>query len=211
MSWKSLLEAPARRSLRLTCCLAACALEVTEKYFRTRAIASGIKIPCTRIRSLVNSQQREGENTDNYSLFPTVILKGQRRERRVGKKHGYNLSSDNFLFKQQQATSFQQFNPTPLFPLRLLTRLRCLLVACEPVMFQQGDLLPHWWCPVKIPTTPDPTPPTPQIPLQPPTTEPDNHRQTRETQRGREGGRSANTKLLHARTRRQIADIILSK
>lgn len=54
------------------------------------------------------------------------------------KKHGYNFSSDNFLFKrQQQATRSQQFNLIPLSPQRLLTRLRCLLVACEPVMFQQ--------------------------------------------------------------------------
>lgn len=57
--------------------------------------------------------------------------------RRKKKKHSYNFSSDNFLFKQQQqATRSQQFNLIPLSPQRLLTRLRCLLVACEPVMFQ---------------------------------------------------------------------------
>lgn len=59
-----------------------------------------------------------------------------RRRKKKKKKHSYNFSSDNFLFKQQQATRSQQFNLIPLSPQRLLTRLRCLLVACEPVMFQ---------------------------------------------------------------------------
>lgn len=56
-----------------------------------------------------------------------------------GTKESGVFSSDNFLFKQQQqTTSSQQFNPIPLAPRRLLTRLRCLLVACEPVMFQRS-------------------------------------------------------------------------
>lgn len=108
--------------------------------------------------------------------------KRDKGERAVEKKHGYNFSSDNFLFKQQQqATRSQQFNLIPLSPQRLLTRLRCLLVACEPVMFQQ-------FCP-----TDDAQRKFPQHQIHhlcpPPTQSPDNHRQTRGTQRWGEGGK----------------------
>lgn len=102
------------------------------------------------------------------------------------KKHGYNFSSDNFLFKQQQqATRSQQFNLIPLSPQRLLTRLRCLLVACEPVMFQQ-------FCPTDDARRKFPQhqihhlcpPPPRQLRVQKTTDKPEGHRGG-----GREGGR----------------------